>query len=257
MQPLGILTDDSVHFPANTFPGNELVHRLPLRNLNQPEPMYRQIAQTLHAMLQRFRHVLVVFHAGVLSPLVELTQECIQHDHLSARVTLVDSGSFSLGLGLLVRHAARHALRPQESPEEIARHLRHHAQSIYTLVTVPDFEVFLRRGRLTSAQARVARILRFTPVYALERGELTLVDKIRTTRHLMHAYEEFLSEFEQISDIGFVHSGKFPANIVTPLQTMTSQMFPETRLHLCRLRPIVPAVIPAGMQGLIIVENPL
>ncbi len=257
MQPLGILTDDSVHFPTTNFPGSELITRLPLQALNQPEQMTRQLAKTLHALLQRFRHVLVIFHADVLSPLVALARTCIQRDHLEARVTLVDSGSFSLGLGLLVQHAARHALRRQENAAEIARHLRRHTQSVYTLITVPDFTIFQRRGLLSPAQAIVAQRLRFTPVYALERGELSLIDKTRTTRHLLHAYEDFLGEFDHVADIGFVHNGKIPNGVLTPLRTLVRQSYPEARLHLCPLRPVVPTIIPAGMQGLVIVEENL
>ncbi len=258
MYPLGILTDASAYFPDPYFPGRELVVQVPLTILNQPPDILEEtLASILHAQLQRFQHLLLIFHASALSPLPQVARQCIQRDHLEARVILVDSGSFSLGLGLLVQQAASHARNAPENYEEIARHLRHYRQNIYTLVTVPDFNIFLRQKLLSPAQVTIARMLHFTPIYSLERGDLTLIDKIRTNRHLLHTYEEFLSEFERLDYIGYVHTGKVASNIINPLRAHIHERFPDLKIHLCPLRPVVPSIIPANMQGMIVGEHPL
>lgn len=254
MQKLGILTDAAAHFATVDFPGADRVQVLPLNTLRDPGTTTELFRETLQRMLQRFQHVLVILHSGALSPLVSIGQACVLHDHLSARVRVVDSGTFSLGLGLLVQHAAREAVQPEVDVDEVAIHIRRHAGQIYSLIAIDDFPYLVRRGLLGAAQARIAPWLGFTPVFTLEKGELMLFDKARSLRNLFNIFTEFMQEFEQVVEVAYVYAEDTSLSYIQSLQESAAECASDVRFHRVKLSEEVAQIAPAGAHGLLIIE---
>jgi DegV family protein with EDD domain len=110
------------------------------------------------------------------------------------RVRVVDTGSFSLGMGLQVLEAARQALagRSAEFIQRAAEGLRSRTSIIFVLDTL---EWVRRGGRLDliiPVIDRVARTLRVKPILEMNNGEFRLVGVTRSTHSALQRLEEEL-----------------------------------------------------------------
>jgi len=108
------------------------------------------------------------------------------------RVRVVDTGSFSLGMGLQVLQAAREALagRGAEFIEKMIENLRTRTSIIFVLDTL---EWVRRGGRLAGIMPlieRVARALQVKPVIEMCNGEFRLVAITRSPRAALQRLEE-------------------------------------------------------------------
>jgi len=108
------------------------------------------------------------------------------------RVRVVDTGSFSLGMGLQVLAAAKDALagRSAEFIERAAESVRTRTSMIFVLDTLE----WVRRGgrldRIIPLIDRVARTLRVKPVLEMCNGEFRLVTITRSTRNALQKLED-------------------------------------------------------------------
>jgi DegV family protein with EDD domain len=110
------------------------------------------------------------------------------------RVRVVDTGSFSLGMGLQVLEAARQALagRSADFVQRTAESLRSRTSIIFVLDTL---EWVRRGGRLDliiPVIDRVARTLRVKPILEMSDGEFRLVGVTRSTHSALQRLEEEL-----------------------------------------------------------------
>ena len=110
------------------------------------------------------------------------------------RVRVVDTGSFSLGMGLQVLEVARQALagRSVDFVQRTAESLRSRTTIIFVLDTL---EWVRRGGRLDliiPVIDRVARTLRVKPILEMSNGEFRLVGVSRSTRSALQRLEEEL-----------------------------------------------------------------
>ena len=110
------------------------------------------------------------------------------------RVRVVDTGSFSLGMGLQVLEVARQALagRSAEFVQRTAESFRARTTIIFVLDTL---EWVRRGGRLDLIIPlidRVARTLRVKPILEMSNGEFRLVGVTRSTRSALQRLEDEL-----------------------------------------------------------------
>ena len=110
------------------------------------------------------------------------------------RVRVVDTGSFSLGMGLQVLEVARQALagRSAEFIQRTAESFRARTTIIFVLDTL---EWVRRGGRLDLIIPlidRVARTLRVKPILEMSNGEFRLVGVTRSTRSALQRLEDEL-----------------------------------------------------------------
>ncbi len=106
---------------------------------------------------------------------------CAGHEvgHTSPRV--VDSGSVSLGLGLLALFAARLARRGVPAAE-IADRLATIRPRLHVLFVVDTLEYLARGGRIGRARAVFGNLLGIKPILGVVGGEVVAVDRVRGGR---------------------------------------------------------------------------
>ena len=257
MRPLGILTDASAYFPQPRFDGRETVTILPLGTRDNTV-LRARFATVLAHMLTTYSHVLIIFHGRAISPLAQIAQDYVERNRLNARVIVTDSRTFSLGLGLLVQHAAGKVISsPHPDIRDLALHIRRHAEEMYTLLSIPNFDYLAAQNMLDPSQKVIARILNFVPVFSMERNRLTLHEKIRSPRQIFNLFQDFLLEFAQIDSLGY-----FSPETISPAQTRSfrlflKQHFPQAKIHPLAAPLSLQQDFGAGASGLIVVERRL
>jgi DegV family protein with EDD domain len=99
------------------------------------------------------------------------------------RVTIkpVDSGSISLGLGMLALFAARMARRGVE-PDAIAERLESMRERMHVLFAVDTLDYLARGGRIGKGRTLMGNLLGIKPILGVVDGEVASVDKVRGGR---------------------------------------------------------------------------
>lgn len=232
MDSITILTDSTVQFTLPSFNGRNLVKIIPL-NVHLRGNIYeggkslkpaelpvsandeiqpRLVPPPTDSLIQylsqdengqSYDQVLGIFASSFMNSMVEKTTEV--QKNLTGRVTLqvVDSLTTSVGLGLLVQAAADMVARGA-SLAETERLVRSMIPHIYAVLCTPAMSYLHYAGFLDQAQANVGELLGIFPIFAVEEGQLSPLEKVRNHRQVLDFFQEFLEEFDQLQHIAFL-----------------------------------------------------
>jgi DegV family protein with EDD domain len=257
MENVCILTDSSATFSRMTFSGHDRVKVIPFEV--QSLPALRLVPPTVDNFIGTFStwggsydHILVVVMSGGLNPIAGVAAEAAVQFGGRTSVTVVDSLNAGAGLGFLVEMAAQSAASGKPS-QEIERLLRASIPHIYTLFCVPGLAHLASVGYLSQAQAIVGEMLGLYPIFMLEEGHLSPLEKVRTQRHLIESFQEFLEEFEFPRNIALL-KGQQNHLRTRPLRQYVSELFPETPFGEHTLNAPLTALLGPQTIGLTVME---
>lgn len=152
------------------------------------------------AFLERYRELAAAGARAIVSIHVMATKSAVfQTARLAAEmlpevpVYPVDSGSVTMGLGLLVRKAARLA---QEglSAREIVSRVQEAAGRVKVLAAIPDLTFLRRSGRVSLGQALMAGLLSIKPLLEIQHGAIDVVDRVRSWPRVVDRMVERVQE---------------------------------------------------------------
>ena len=95
------------------------------------------------------------------------------------RISIVDSGSVSIGQAWLVEAAARLGAEGAEPPE-IVQHLEEIKPRVRIFCVLETLEFLQRGGRIGRARALVGTLLNVKPILGIRDGEVHPVERVRT-----------------------------------------------------------------------------
>lgn len=234
MNPVCILTDSTAQFTKPLFPGNDLVRVAPLKvSLNLPvEPAEngnqwkvsslpvsareglepRLIPPSTEEFIDLFLHlgqiysdIVAIFLSSSLNQTVANARQASEAVRGQINVQVIDSQTTSIGLGVLVETAAG-AAASGASVAEIECLVRGAIPHIYTVFSIPGLTYLQQAGLLDPGQALVGEMLGLYPLYTMEEGRLTPLEKVRNLRHLQDYFQEFVDEFDDLIHIAFIQS---------------------------------------------------
>jgi DegV family protein with EDD domain len=234
MGSIAILTDSTVQFTVPSFTGRNLVKVIPLniqyndahheagKNIKPGDlpasihedhsiavlpPPLEQLC-TLFSVDengQPYDQLLGIFTSAAMCGMVERALEAQKLVNGRIRLQIVDSETISVGLGILVQAAADAASRgtPLAEIERLVRSLIPH---IYAVLCTPGLSYLHASGFLDRGQSGVGEMLGLYPIFAIEEGRLTSLEKLRNHRQVLDFFQEFLEEFDQLQYIAFLQS---------------------------------------------------
>ncbi len=109
------------------------------------------------------------------------------------RVEVFDSGSASLGLGLMARNAARLAARGADT-DTLLRWLAHWREQSGMVFAVATLEYLRRGGRIGAASSMIGSLLRLRPVLTLRDGQVVPLGKARGADDTVRFVERHLEQ---------------------------------------------------------------
>lgn len=229
MENVCILTDSSVLFNRMTFTGHDRVKVIPFDSQTATParlspPTVDDFIQEYTQLSNRYDHILAVVTSGGLNPIATVASEANLQYGGRGRVTVIDSLNTGAGLGLLIEQAAL-AAEARESAHEIERILRAAIPHIYTLLCLPGLSHLASVGYLSYAQAVVGDMLGIFPIFMLEEGRLSPLEKVRTQRHLIESFQEFMEEFESPQAVALIKGSQNQVRS-RPLKQYVNEIFP-------------------------------
>jgi DegV family protein with EDD domain len=271
MPSVCILTDSTAQFTRPNFPGHELVYVISFQS-QPPEgqdgkeppasppathlspPTAPEFLRFYTQLSRNYNTVMVLTLSSHLSPATHIAREAAAQFSNHSSVQVIDSQTVAVGLGLLVQAAANAASRGA-SFQEIDRWVRAAIPRVYMLFCIPELSYLARTGYLTTSQAMVGEMLGMFPIFAMEEGRLTPLEKVRTQRHLFESFQEFMDEFENPGHIALLHGAGHTALRTRPLRAYVQENFPRTPFSEHAIGPHVAALFGPQCIGLVIMEN--
>jgi len=257
MENICILTDSSATFSRMAFTGHDRVkvmqfevQPMPLPNLVPPS--VEDFIHEFSILGRSFDQVLVVVMSSGLNPIAGAAAEAVLQFGGRTSVTVVDSLNTGAGLGFLVELAAQ-AASAGETSQAIEHLLRASIPHIYTLFCIPGLEHLAAVGYLSKAQSIVGEMLGLFPIFVLEEGHLSPLEKVRTQRHLIESFQEFMEEFESPRQITLM-KGQQNHLRTRPLRQYVSELFPETPFSEHPLNAALTALLGPQTIGLAVME---
>jgi DegV family protein with EDD domain len=253
MSSVCILTDSSAQFTKSTFPGRDLVAVVPfhvepalsgedgdelkladlpgtVQSGAMPElvaPSVEDFRKRYISLSQEYNEIVVITISAELSPTFLHAVEAAEAVRGRVSVQVIDSQTASVGLGMLTQAAAEAASRGVQSTE-IERLLRGAIPHVYAVICIPSLTYLDHSGFIGSAQAVVGEMLGLLPIFTLEDGRLTPVEKARNFRQLMDYLQEFLDEFSDLYHIAFIQRIPPMTHEARMLREHANDLFPKT-----------------------------
>jgi DegV family protein with EDD domain len=224
MHRVCILTDTSVQFTRLSFSGDKLVEYIPAPQseglpqkdnggMNEKKilpglllPSNTDIQKLFSKLRQDYSEILVITHSSGLSEMFSLMEKAAEQFGDQDKIQIIDSQTTSVGLGLLVQIAAKHA-SSGASMQEVEEQLRNFIPHVYTLLCLPNLSYLAAADFLSPAQAVIGEMLELLPIFSLEDGCLAVKQKVRTHRHLLETFQEFVDEFDDLKYVAIIKNG--------------------------------------------------
>ncbi len=281
MGSICIVTDNTAQFSQPAFPGRNLVHILPTRifimgeeitetqpikasglpdhitspgQISVKPPGVEDFQKLFNALEPHFSEIFVILPSIHLINSYEIARAATRTFHGSINLHVIDSQTTSIGLGYLVQTAAD-AAASGATPIQIDQLVRSTLSRIYAVLCTPSLSYLHNTGIIDSAQAVIGEMLAIFPIFTLEEGEFTPVDKVRNHRHIIEFFEEFLDEFESLQHIGLLQS-KYPNNQETRIfREHVQTSFPKIPFTEHTINTALASLMGPTCTGLFLVES--
>ena len=168
------------------------------------------------------------------------------------RISVVDSGSVSLGLGLCVLAAARCA-QGDGSREECVAAAESVASRLHVAVAFETLEYLRRGGRIGRARAFLGSLLRLKPILTVQDGEAAPLTRARSRAKAIDELAAMCAKYAPVTDIA-ICSTTTPDDAAALAQRVRAAV-PAAAVMLGRFGPVLGVHGGPGMLGIAVVQG--
>lgn len=191
--------------------------------------------------VEAFKHVLKeadeIISIQATSRLSGIYQSAVQAREMvggKGRIEVVDSSSVSMGLGLIAIAAARLAKAGVGLPG-VLEETRQAVSQVHVWAIFDTLKYIFRSGRLGKATSLLGGMLNVKPLLTMKEGVIHPAGFVRTRPRGIEKLLDNLKKFQNIKDIGIVHSST-PEEAQT-LRCRLSALLDKNRIYVSRLGP--------------------
>jgi DegV family protein with EDD domain len=167
------------------------------------------------------------------------------------KITVVDSGSASMGVGLCAIAAAR-AAQAGASRAECAAVAESVASRLRVAVAFETLEYLRRGGRIGRARAFIGGMLRLKPILTVKDGEAFPVTRARSHAKAMDALAALFTEHPGVTDVVVLHTTT--PDDVAELVERARAAVPSATVYEGRFGPVLGVHGGPGMVGVCVVD---
>jgi DegV family protein with EDD domain len=130
--------------------------------------------------------------SGTYSTAVMILDQ-VKEKYPNFNLTIIDTKCASLGVGLIVKEAAKLAMN-NASKQDILNDVRFRSEHMEHLFTVEDLDYLAKGGRVSKASAFLGGLLNIKPILNVEDGKLVPIEKIRGKKKVLRRIIEIMNE---------------------------------------------------------------
>jgi DegV family protein with EDD domain len=172
-----------------------------------------------------------------------------------SKIQVIDSEVTSVGLGILVKTAARMA-QAGVAADEIVRTIRGMIDHIYVVFFVESLDFLEQGGRIGKAQALLGTMLNIKPMLILEQGEIEPLEKVRTRARALDKLAEFVSEFGDVQSLIIMQNNSDQEEIDGLVERIRQVRSDNVPIHVASYGPVLAAHIGPDALGIVVQESP-
>ncbi len=146
-------------------------------------------------------HILSIHAASQLTTIVNVARQAA--DEFPGKVTCIDSGSLSLGIGFQVLAAAEASDLGLNAALEAIRSAR---QRLQVKAVLDTMEYLKRSGRVPGVVAKLGGLLSIKPMIELRDGEVKAIGAVRTARQADEKILNFLLNLGEMERLAIMHT---------------------------------------------------
>lgn len=181
--------------------------------------------------------------SGTMNSALLARQECGAPE----RVTIIDSQTTSMALGLVTIAAAR-AARSGAAREAIAAQVAADLDRSRLLLFVDTMEFLQRGGRIGRAAAFLGGLLSVKPMITLQNGEVHPLERVRTRSRAIERLWSWAAEHPAVRQFCVLHIGS-EAGAAGLFQRL-SERFPQAEGYTAPVGPVVGTHVGPGALGI-------
>jgi DegV family protein with EDD domain len=163
-----------------------------------------------------------------------------------ARISIVDSGSVSIGQAWLVEEAARLAAEGA-APAEIVGRLEQMKPRVRILAVLDTLEFLQRGGRIGRARALVGTLLNVKPVLGVRDGEVHPIERVRTMAGALRRMVELVVGLGSVERLGVVQGAA--DEHADQVERQLRARYPDLTIDRGELGPVVGTHAGPGVVG--------
>lgn len=205
--------------------------------------------------LYRTNQMLVILSSGRLSPVLRNARMAARDFMGRCDITIMDSQTVSVGLGLLVERAGELLQRGDLPLAEVVRRIRGMIPRIYVVMVSHTLDYIYRSGKLTATQAILGSMLKIHPFIEIEDGDVIPLEKSRRPERAIDKLVEFASEFARINKLVIFQSQYDADDEVLELLDRLAQIAPAIEIPAIVYDPIIASHIGPEGLGLVVYEG--
>lgn len=152
---------------------------------------------------QSCQHVISIHTAEKLTSIPNFARNAAQQ--FGGRVTVLESGSLTLGTGFQVLAAAE-AIEQGLGLEEVLKQVRSTRQRVRVAAALDTIDYLRRSGRVPAAITAIGGLLSIKPVVELHEGAVRPIRAARTTRQAASALQNFLVNLGPLERLAILHT---------------------------------------------------
>lgn len=192
--PLKVLFGDKTYREGIDL-GNQEFYRMLAEAKTPPTTSQPSVGEffDLYSELSKDGHEIISIHlSSKLSGTISSAQSA-KEMLPDAKITIIDSASIAMGLGLMVLTAAR-AVAEGKTTAEIVAAVEKMIPAMNVVFVVDTLEYLQKGGRIGGAAALVGTLLKVKPILCLKDGRVEPLDKVRSKRKALARLLEVVEE---------------------------------------------------------------
>lgn len=239
-------------------------------DLDHEELLLRMASERVHPQIvgptaQDFRRVygqvtrrtdqIISLHSSAALSLVCQEAERATHSFMGRYdIAVVDSETFSLGLGILVEAAAK--LSEETMPlGAIVRQIRGMIRHIYVSLTTDTLDYLEHAGLISASQAILGTMLDNKPSLAVERGRIIPMEKVIGRAEAIGKLADFANEFPHIEKMAILQSTPYATEETEALRDDVEVTAEDEEFPILLYGPLLASHVGPDALGLIVYEG--
>ena len=205
--------------------------------------------------LYRTNRMLLILSSSHLSPVMRNARIAARDFMGRCDITVLDSQTISVGLGLLVEKAGELLQQGDLSLPDVVKLIRGMIPRIYVVMISHTLDYIYNSGKLSAMQAILGAMLKIHPFLVIEDGDIIPQEKSRKPERALDKLVEFASEFSRINQLIIFQSGAQPTEEALLLKTRLEQIMLNRDFPIITYDPILASHIGPEGVGMVIYEG--
>ena len=220
--PAVVVMDGKEYLDGETLSREEYYTKLPQYKVppTTAAPSTGMITKAYKSLFEDgIDHIFSIHVASTLSGIYSAAK--VAAENFGDRVTVVDSGQLSLGLGFQVLEAAKTAVGG--SIQQVGQTIESIQERVRTMAMIDTLDQLKRSGRVSWLRTSLGSLLRIKLFVEVSHGEVFQIGEARTRNKAMARLGELLSALGPLDQLAVMHSNAL-TDAVNMAQEFASQV---------------------------------